>query len=753
MGPAKHQFLVVEQTTGTLVITDLVTRLQKQYKDASIHQAYFNEQGTSLLLAAQQHVHWIDLLTGRDEIIHNGEIHHISFDKSGAQVVFLSRSDNDRKIYFFKQGMIKASVFMQNNSPAMPTGWNIADAGLSFSPDATRVYFSLKKNQSTRIKDADVISDQVDVYHYKDDYLQHTQAAVINEERDRAHLAVASLQQAGKIILLEEDNLQLASEKNNKYVVLKTRTNNDEAYYREDQVPEYTLVSVETSKKLYSMKQPMHLSPDERFVVWHSPMGYAINSYEIASGTVRNLTDDIKIPAEIVSSAHGDKCNPYKFSVISCWLPGGKAFLVGDKHDLWKIDPSGAEEPVCITEGYGRAHKIIFASLNEVNAGLIPKGQYMLKAIDDETKRNGFGIASLDGKKKFKMGALHDCQYTWNGIVGPQDIKKAGAADLYLVTRHKASDVPNLYITGDLNIYKPISDIHPHKQYNWMTSELITYPMRGGETGQGILYKPEDFDPNKKYPVIFHYYQQRSDELHVSWLVGLTPGVINIPLYVSNGYLVFVPDILNNEPGKIAKRATDAVVSAVEFLKKYPWFNTAKMGLQGHSFGGYETNLIVANTNLFSAAQASSGPANAITAYGEICFGKSGSHMYEMGQPNLRTTPWDGLNVYIENSPILQAERIVTPLLLQHSKNEDVVPFHHALSMYTALRRLQKPVWLLQYDDSKHLLDSQESQMDFAIRQQQFFDHFLKDKPAPLWMVEGIPAKYKGIKSGFQLVK
>jgi dipeptidyl aminopeptidase/acylaminoacyl peptidase len=175
------------------------------------------------------------------------------------------------------------------------------------------------------------------------------------------------------------------------------------------------------------------------------------------------------------------------------------------------------------------------------------------------------------------------------------------------------------------------------------------------------------------------------------------------------------------------------------------------MGLQGHSFGGYETNVLITGTNLFSCAQEGAGVSDAVSGYG----GRRGNTVssvfsYESGQYNLRTTPWERPDIYMENSPIFHVSEINTPLLMLHGEDDHAVSFSQAVELFTALRRLKKPVWLLDYGHD-HILGRTESLLDFTIRQQQFFDHYLKGSPPPAWMTRGIPAKDKGIKSGLEL--
>jgi dipeptidyl aminopeptidase/acylaminoacyl peptidase len=219
---------------------------------------------------------------------------------------------------------------------------------------------------------------------------------------------------------------------------------------------------------------------------------------------------------------------------------------------------------------------------------------------------------------------------------------------------------------------------------------------------------------------------------------------------VSNGYLVCIPNIYYTV-GHTGQSVINSVVSAAQYLSAFPWVDAARMGLEGHSFGGYETNYLVTHSNLFAAAQESAGPADFVSGYGELAFGGMSSAVWhETGQGRLGTTPWQRPDIYLENSPVFRLDKVTTPLLMLHNKEDGAVSFSQGVEMFTGLRRLQKPVWLLQYDDEDHILNTTDCRLDFSIRQEQFFDHYLKGAPMPVWMAQGVPAKEKGLISGLQ---
>ncbi|MNL22389.1 Prolyl tripeptidyl peptidase precursor [compost metagenome] len=221
---------------------------------------------------------------------------------------------------------------------------------------------------------------------------------------------------------------------------------------------------------------------------------------------------------------------------------------------------------------------------------------------------------------------------------------------------------------------------------------------------------------------------------------------------MNRGYLVFIPDMFYTT-GQNGKGILATISSAVKFLSQFSWVDVQRMGLQGHSFGGYETNYLITHTNLFAAAQEIAGQSNLVSGYGWITpsSGSSRHILYEKAQGNLPCPPWDCPNLYVENTPIFKIGDVTTPLMMVHNKNDNAVPFYQAIEFFTGLRRAKKKAWLVEYDNEGHLVMDANNREDLTIRTQQFFDHYLKGAKPPIWMTEGLATKYKEVKSGLQL--
>jgi len=277
---------------------------------------------------------------------------------------------------------------------------------------------------------------------------------------------------------------------------------------------------------------------------------------------------------------------------------------------------------------------------------------------------------------------------------------------------------------------------------------LFKWKLPDGNIGEGILYKPENFDSLRKYPVILNFYENQADEVNNFLFPKLSSGDLDIPYFVSNGYLVLCPNIYF-KVGHTGECALNSVLSAAKNLSRKSWVDSRKMGIHGHSMGGYEVNYIVSHTNFFAAASEGSGPTDLISGYGSLNgWGISLQFIYEAYQLRLNSTLWNTPNMYIKNSPIFFADKVRTPLLIMHNKEDFQVPWQQGIEWYTALRRLRKKTWMLQYDDEGHAINSEQNQLDYSFRVMQFFDVYLKGDNPPKWMVQGIPAKLKGIELG-----
>jgi dipeptidyl aminopeptidase/acylaminoacyl peptidase len=290
------------------------------------------------------------------------------------------------------------------------------------------------------------------------------------------------------------------------------------------------------------------------------------------------------------------------------------------------------------------------------------------------------------------------------------------------------------------------SNTNPQQQnYNWGSAELFKWKAYTGKITEGIIYKPENFDPKKKYPMISYFYERNNQTLHNYQAPSPTPSRLNISFFVSRGYIVFVPDIWYKK-GHPGQAAYDYILSGTRAVVKLGYVDSTKLGLQGQSWGGYQTAQLITMTNLYAAAWAGAPVGNMFSAYGGIRWesGLNRQFQYEKTQSRIGATIWDRPDLYTLNSPIFHLKKNKTPMVIMHNDADGAVPWYQGIELFTDMRRLGQKVWLLNYNGEAHNLVERKNRKDIQIREQQFFDWLLKGEKPAKWLSEGVPAVMKG---------
>ncbi len=306
---------------------------------------------------------------------------------------------------------------------------------------------------------------------------------------------------------------------------------------------------------------------------------------------------------------------------VAAWGKNDEWILVYDRYDIWKLDPAGVDLPVNITNFYGRQNKTMLRVVKLNPYGVMPveiDGSLILCALDETNKENGFFRKQLHIKGDPIKLIMQSAVYYFpniNSMHFSSFLLKANEANTCLLKRMSAVDYPNLVLTKDFKSFVSLTNLMPQKNYNWLTSELVRWTTFDRRPGEGILYKPENFDPHKKYPIIFYCYEQLANTLNVFHRPELSDGILNIPSYVSNGYLVFCPDI-HYATGLTGYSAYNYIVSAAKMMSLKPYVDPKRMGLQGHSMGGYEVNYVITQSSLFSAAVSAAGMTDFVSLAG-----------------------------------------------------------------------------------------------------------------------------------------
>ena len=485
------------------------------------------------------------------------------------------------------------------------------------------------------------------------------------------------------------------------------------------------------------------LSPKGNFAIWWDYNERAWFIYDIANEQVRNLTGDLDINFWNEKDDHPMMPEPYG---IAFWSLGDSEVTLYDRYDLWSIRLSDGH---AFRHTQGREKKQTYRYLNtkdsEEDPGIRRRETVFLSIFDETTKENGLAFTHYMDKV-YSFQTLEFGGYTYTGLL------KARNAWVYAYRKGNFVDPMDLYLTDFAKKNEKLTAINPQQaDYNWGTVELYHWTAFDGKSLDGLLYKPEDFDPAKKYPVMIYFYETYSEQLYTNYVPQPSWSIINIPFYVSRGYVVFVPDIFYTS-GLPGQSAYNCIVSGAESLTKYPWIDKDNMAIQGQSWGGYQVAWLITRTNMFKCAGAGAPVSNMTSAYGGIRWesGMSRQFQYEQTQSRIGKDLWNGLELYMENSPLFRLPNVQTPVLIMHNDNDGAVPWYQGIEMFMGLRRLGKPAWLLEYNNEAHNLRERRNRKDLTIRLQQFFDHYLKGAPEPAWMRDGVPTMKKEYYFGYE---
>ncbi|MEZ4774120.1 MAG: prolyl oligopeptidase family serine peptidase [Bacteroidia bacterium] len=676
-------------------------------------------------------------------------------DKAGDQFAILVTQDTGEvkvfDLYYLKgkAGLVK---IVDQNTPGMEQGWAVSTNGnLKFSPSGERIWLGTAPIPPTPVKDTltDDEKVRVDIWNWQDMRLQPQQQVELEKDKKKNYTAVWHIN-SGRLV-------QLATESVDEVFIQREGDDNviygfyRLPYLRQTswQYPDFKDVYVidvnsgETQMIVKNRRYATRLSPDGKYLVWYEPSDTQWYASPVAERQDFSLTKGLKVAFYDEKHDTPQPAFPYG---IEGFGENQSFVVIKDRYDLWKFDLTGKEKPVNLTGKYGRKNNIRFEYVDTDSENPFLENDYLLlKGVSEEDQSEGFYRLQMSGKYTLEKLISDNASF--------RNVAMAGSADKLIWTRRTFTDNPDLYVSDSrFSAPQKLTAINPQqKEYRWGRVEPVEWKSPDGKSRKGLLYTPEDLDPTKKYPLLVYFYEVLSDRRY--WYFSPSPSrsTINPAYYTSNEYIVFYPDI-EYTTGQPGNDAYDAVVSGTEFLvDKYPFIDKTRMGLQGHSWGGYQAAYIITKTNMFRAAMAGAPVSNMTSAYGGIRWesGMSRMFQYEETQSRIGTTLWENPQRYLDNSPLFSAPNIQTPLLMMHNDADGAVPWYQGIELFTALRRLDKPVWMLVYNGEKHNLTKWPNRVDLSIRMQQFFDYYLKDAPIPAWMDSGVPAVEKGVNMGY----
>ncbi|GAA0883702.1 prolyl oligopeptidase family serine peptidase [Sphingobacterium siyangense subsp. cladoniae] len=762
-----------KKTVATLALYDLNSGDSVQF--SSVDQYEWNKNGSKIVfskktdskdsLSKESGVYLYEIATKKLKKISNGKGNYknFKFDESGNQLAYLGDLSNEKallknyNLYYYSNGIDTAQYLATKTSNGIPKNWAVSgDGDIRFSKNGEKLFFGIAP--IPRVKDTTLVDFEhakVDVWNWQDDYLQPMQLVNLKKDLARNFLAVTYPKFNRNIIPLTDQTFNstaLTPDGNEEYILARTDFGKRIASQWEGSTrDDIYLVSTKTGNKeliLSDFSGNAILSPDAKYIVYFDQDKGTWNSYQVSSKKKTVLNDGI--PASFADEENDMPTSAQGYG-MAAWSPDFKGIYVNSRYDIWYFNLDGSNKSI-LTNGYGAASQTTFRYLplkreedREQATTLDYKKGGFLTSFDNKTKESGF--YQFKGQHSDPKSLLVEAK-TFKNISSSAD------QQTILYSKEDYINSPNIYTnTIKFKDELQLSNINPQQaNYNWGTAELVHWTTPEGNQAEGILYKPENFDPAKKYPIIAYFYEKLSDGLYTYQPPAPTPSRLNIPYFVSNEYLVFAPNI-SYKTGHPGQSAEEYINSGMRYLAQNAWVDSTKMGIQGQSWGGYQVAHLITRTNMYAAAWTGAPVVNMTSAYGGIRWqtGMSRQFQYEHTQSRIGKTLWEAPELYIENSPLFHLDKVKTPVVIMANDNDGAVPWYQGIEMFTALRRLNKPVWMLNYNGDEHNLILRQNRKDIQIREQQFFDHFLKGAPAPAWMKKGVPATEKGIDWGFEL--
>jgi len=735
MLPDWGNWVAVKGKDSVLVILDLATGVEKKFTGVSDYLPA--KKGKSIMFKTKNQLIYAQIESNKTiELSPAKKTDKMSISADGLNVAWVSSGE-----LWLKTDSAESRQITVKGNNSFPNGWRVSENGeLRFSDDGTKIYFGTAP--ADRQRDTTVAKDEwpnVQVWNWKEK-TQFT-IQVIDKEKDkkRSFLAVYDIKNdianqiesplADQSLMLDKGNSDYAvSISNDKYKL-------EEMWEGRTKYDVYLVNTLlgRSSSVVNGLSGEVRASPKGRFLYWYSLPDSSwfafsvskLKEYRVSSPAVIKASDEENDVPEWPSSYQ-----------IAGWNEEETALYIYDRYDIWRVSPDGVFAPERITRN-GRENHITYRvlKLDEKKEYIDEKNTLLLSSFNQISRESGF--CTLNPNRKEEPKQLLSGPFMYGNV------QKAASGTEVMYTKESFELFPDLWLS-DMSFRKPvrITNANPQQtEFNWGTAELIKWTTLDGKVVEGVIYKPADFDPARKYPMIVNFYEKNSSTLYSYRTPEAHRSTIDYHMYTSNGYVVFNPDIYYKE-GYPGESAYNCIMPGISAILNMGFVDKAKIGAQGHSWGGYQVAYLATRTSLFAAIESGAPVVNMFSAYGGIRWGTghNRSFQYEHEQSRIGKTPWESPLRYIENSPIFSMDKVTTPILIMANDKDGHVPWYQGIEYFTSLKRLQKPVWLLNYSGEVHWPQKMENKIDFQKRMMQFFNHYLKGEPMPEWMSPGVSA-------------
>ena len=675
------------------------------------------------------------------------------WDEEGRQLAYLVEKDSADKalqknyyLAYYTPSLETAISIFDKSNKTIPTNYTIGgDRKMKFSKSGNKLEFGVQPIlpiKDTSLPDFDRVS--VDIWHYNDPIIQPAQLKALESTLKSTELVFLNTQNKNTIYLgkIKDRDLMTTAEGDGAIAYATI----DSSYLLASQWQGFSLKDIyaiatnDGQRKLIQKEWKgnlMSASYDGNALLYYDEPQKKYFAYNATTGKTIQIAKDIKTSLFDEENDLPDDPNAYG---IAKWMDNNQEVLMYDRYDIWLVDVNGIKASKKLTNG--RMNKIIsrFIETDAERKTLAKNAILLIKGYSEVDKSELISTLNLaDGA----FNLINQVPMHFTTIVG------ASHSNDIAVMQEDEVKSPNLYLyTLAATKQNPTSIATINTQqanYNWMSSQIVKWKAYTGKMAEGVLYLPENFDAKKKYPMIVYFYERSNQTLHNYLAPAPTPSRLNIPFFASRGYIVFVPDIWYTR-GYPGQSAYDYILSGTRAMIQKGFVDSTKVGLQGQSWGGYQIAYLITKTNLYAAAWAGAPVVNMTSAYSGIRWGPgiSRQFQYEKSQTRLGASLWERPDLYIKNSPLFSLPNIKTPLVIMSNDADDAVPWYQGIEMYSDMKRLNKKVWLLVYNNEAHNLVERKNRKDIQIREQQFFDTYLKGAPMPEWLSKGVPAVMKG---------
>lgn len=678
------------------------------------------------------------LLTGK------GDFKHLSLNEEETRLAFLTNRDDYEadepvfSLYGCEIGSYKAELWVSHKSfKGFPQGMSVSDKSkILFSEDGSIVMFGIK--EIPELEDEDEKDEEkavFDLWHWQDPYPQPQQKKMSEDVKNNTWESVYHIDKKKFVRLADEDLPDVKL--NRKGIIAFGQTNwpyaRKTGYF--GTFNDVYVVNTMTGKKKLVKKHLLgyrggHLSPDGNYVAWFENGCWYV--YNVTKERAVNITKGLNVS---FSREDHDRPEPASSYGTAGWTKKDESIVIYDRYDIWQISPDGKKRKM-ITEGFGRKHNLSFRyiQLDPDEKAVDPDESMLLRTVNEKTMASGFYRDRVNGRKIPEKLLFADKQFGY-----PEKAKKSRKL---LFTREAFDEYPDLWVSGpDLKNPQKITSLGSQMDpFIWGKTELIDFASSDGKPLKGILIKPDNFNPHKKYPLMVYIYETLHSRLH-SYRNPSPGSSINPSFYASNGYIIWMPDI-EYDTGYPGQDALKCVLPGIQLLISKGFIDEDAIGIQGHSWGGYQIAYMITQTNIFAAVEAGAPVSNMTSSYGGIRWGSGmvRQFQYEKTQSRLGASLWEVPMRYIENSPLFYTDRVETPIMMMHNDEDGAVPWYQGIEYIMALRRLNKEAYMFNYNHEKHGLRKRINQKDWTVRLSEFFNHHLKGTPIPDWMKNGIKA-------------